>query len=513
VKNLIRSLGLLSVLSLVSQGSWAALKCGNFSLVQDPNKSTEEFLETRRQIKIQGTQIPYVAKAGYLPLIGENGEQTACIFFTSYHVQAVQNQNRPVTFVFNGGPGSASIWLHVGSYGPVRLDLGKDGLHFSPQAQLIENDQSILDATDLVYIDPVNTGYSRPAPGHDVKEFYGIQNDGRSVAQFIREYLMFFKRQRSPVYIAGESYGTIRAAVISRMLQSDYAINVNGIVLISSALGMNIGDNGPNENDVSIALSLPSYAVGAQYYHKIGGQYADLPVEALYNRVKNYALGEYSDALKKGEDLSEEERSKTEENLAAMTGLSLSYIRSRDLRIKLFDFVGELLRDQGLLVSYHDLRVSGPIPTEESSAVNESSPFLYDAGMSFTTPMLEYFSSTFGIDSLMPYHVLINNNGWSRAATTERGYADAMEDLKVAMQFNKNLRVLVASGVYDPVTPPAFAEYNLKHLGLRSAKGRIKFLTLPGGHMSYLEERSRAQLRSEWEDLYSNDGSFLSRQE
>ena len=304
--------------------------------------------QTKHAITLDGKKIDYVATAGTMVLKDEDGKPQASVFYTAYIKTGEDAATRPVTFCFNGGPGSSSVWLHMGAFGPRRVAFTDDGQPLPPPARLVENEGSLLDLTDLVFIDPVSTGFSRAADEKNAKQFHGVQEDLTSVGEFIRLYTTRAGRWKSPKYLAGESYGTTRAAALANHLQSRLGMRLNGVLLVSAVL--NFGTIRFDEgNDLPYALYLPGYAATAWYHKKLEpGLQKEL--KATLAEAEAFAKGEYQQALHKGLDLSDVERKAVAAKVAKYTGLSEEFVLRNDLRVEGQRFMRELLRDRGRTV-------------------------------------------------------------------------------------------------------------------------------------------------------------------
>jgi carboxypeptidase C (cathepsin A) len=324
--------------------------------VEEPPE--EKVSMTHHSININGMTLNYTAFAGYLPMKDEMGKLKANIFFTSYTKDGeVDKSQRPITFAFNGGPGAASVFLHLGALGPKRILLTEKGEALPPPYKLVDNAYTWLDFTDLVFIDPVGTGYSRAAPGEDPKQFWGVKEDIQSVGEFIRLYLTKYNRWLSPKFIAGESYGTTRAAGLSSHLQNKLSINLNGIVLISEALNFQAIVFAPG-NDLPYILFLPTYTSTAWYHKKLLPELQS-NLQKTLEEAEQFTLNEYVLALAQGDLLSEAERDKIVEKLAHYTGLQKHYIQNSNLRIRQDSFMKELLRNEHRRIGILDSRITG----------------------------------------------------------------------------------------------------------------------------------------------------------
>src|SRR5215470_15841895 len=299
---------------------------------------------THHEIRAGGVLIRYTATAGYMPMKDEAGKLKANIFYMAYTRDGVAPGRRPITFTFNGGPGSSSVWLHLGAIGPRRVVMGDNGEPLPPPYRLVDNEYSWLAFTDLVFIDPVTTGYSRPAPGEKPEQFHGVQEDIESVGEFIRLYTTRYARWASPKFLAGESYGTTRAAGLSGYLQDRFGMYLNGIVLISSILNFQTADFNVG-NDLPYVLFLPSYTTTAWYHKKLVPE-LQADFHKAVEESEKFALNDYTLALMQGARLPDAERQKTVAKLARYTGLSPKFIELNDLRVALPRFTKELLREE-----------------------------------------------------------------------------------------------------------------------------------------------------------------------
>jgi carboxypeptidase C (cathepsin A) len=457
-----------------------------------PSEHAQDKLSvTHHSVTINGATINYDATAGTITMKDEEGKPRADFFFVSYVKQpADQPATRRITFVFNGGPGAAAVWLHLGAVGPYRVKLGDDGIPGPPPHSLIVNDQTWLDLCDLVFIDPVGTGFSRPAPGQKGDEFYGVQQDLDSVGDFIRLYLTRYQRWSSPKFLAGESYGTTRAAGLSAHLMNRYGIDLNGIILISTVL--NLQTLSPSDgNDLPYALYLPSYTSIALYHKKL--QSAD--PDKLRDEVSRYALGDYLTALAQGSGLSKPARADVVDHLARYTGLPADLIDKANLRIDPTFFRKQLLNDQRLILGRFDARLTGedPDPTDQDAD--------YDPSLSLYLPV---YSSTFNdyirrelnYESDLPYEVLNGRIGPWDFGKAGMGYLDVTHWLREAMLDNPHLRVLVAAGYDDLATPFLAADYTFDHLDPTGRlRGNVTQTFYPSGHMVYHDPGSLVKLK------------------
>src|SRR5512136_1583854 len=373
----------------------------------------DNLVETRHKIVIGGKEIKYTVTAGTIVLKEETADREkesegekpkAAFFFIAYTKDGVANKSiRPLTFSFNGGPGSSSVWLHLGLLGPRRVVMGDAGNLLPPPYGLTDNEFSLLDRTDLVFIDPVSTGYSRPVEGQKAREFHGFKKDIETVGDFIRLYTTRYGRWLSPKFLAGESYGTTRAAGLSGYLQDRHGMYLNGIMLISSILNFQTTDFHTG-NDLPYILFLPTYTATAWYHHRLSEDLEkDLP--ATLAEVEAFAMGDYANALMQGDDLQDEERLLIARKLARYTGLSEDYIDSTNLRIEIFRFTKELLRHAKRTVGRLDSRFKG-IDRDSAGEYFEFDPSMSNITGPYTATLNDYVRGELKYESDLPYEIL-----------------------------------------------------------------------------------------------------------
>ena len=461
-----------------------------------PPAPEEKAVPTKHTLRIGGQEIKYTATAGTLLLKLEDGTPKASVFYIAYTKDDVSDASqRPVTFTFNGGPGSSSVWLHLGAFGPRRVQMGDAGALLPPPYKLVDNDSSLLDVTDLVFIDPVSTGYSRAVPGEPPKQFHGIEEDVQSVGEFIRLYTTRSKRWASPKFLAGESYGTTRAAGLSGYLQQRYGMYLNGIVLISSILNFQTAefDSG---NDLPYILHLPTYTAIAWYHKRLAADLqADL--QKTLSESRRFAAGEYADALMAGDLLAPARRAEIAQKLARFTGLSPDYIERSRLRIHIQRFTKELLRSEGRSVGRLDGRFTG-MDRDAASATPDYDPSYAAILGPYTAVLNEYVRGDLKYESDLPYEILTGRvRPWSYAPYENR-YVDVAETLRGAMTQNPFLRAFVAKGYYDLATPFFAAEYTFDHLGLDpSLRSHLSGGYYESGHMMYVHPPSLLKLKQD----------------
>ncbi len=449
--------------------------------------------ETAHTVTIGGKRVAYTARAGHLVLKEEEGKKQASFFSIAYVRSGVKDTStRPVVFSFNGGPGSSSVWLHLGAFGPRRVELGPQGEPLPAPGRLVDNEHSLLDVADLVFIDPVSTGYSRAIPEEEAKQYHHFRRDIESVGEFIRLWLTRNDRWDSPKFIAGESYGTTRSAALAGHLLNRHGMYFNGLILVSAILNFGTApfdtktwtfDRG---NDVPYIVFLPTYAATAWFHGRLPTDLQKLPLRRLLDEVEAWASTDYSVALLRGSRLSDTERAEVAATLARYTGLSTEYVNRCDLRIEILWFCKELLRDIRRTVGRIDSRYTG-IDRFPAGAMMETDPSL-DATLGvYTSALNGYVRGELGYESDLPYEILTERvNPWDYEEF-KNAYVDVSETLREAMSRNRFMRVFVANGYYDLATPHFATEHTLAHLGLDAElAGNVEMAYYEGGHMMYV---------------------------
>ncbi len=472
----------------------------------------DNLVETHHSFTLHGQEIHYSVTCGTLVLKEESekkgeaageseGEKPrASIFFVAYTRDQVEERHkRPLTFSFNGGPGSSSVWLHLGLLGPRRVSMDKDGFAFPPPYTLVDNAFSLLDETDLVFIDPVSTGFSRAVPGEKPKQFHGFKKDIESVGDFIRLYTTRYGRWTSPKFLIGESYGTTRAAGLSGYLQERHGMYLNGIMLISSILNFQTADFHTG-NDLPYILFLPTYCATAWYHHRLNDE-LERDLRAALDEAEAFALGDYAHALLQGADLPEEERLVVVRKLARLTGLSEDYIERARLRIEIFRFTKELLRHEHRTVGRLDSRFKG-IDRDSAGENFEYDPSMNNIAGPYTATFNDYVRGELKFESDLPYEILSERvYPWSYAEF-ENEYVNVGETLRKAMTTNPHLKVYVANGYYDLATPYLATHYTFNHLGLdRTLAPNLRMGHFEAGHMMYIHIPSLEKLKGELVDF------------
>ncbi len=462
-----------------------------------PPVPEEKIIQTKHSVKIGGQEIKYTATGGTILLKLEDGTPKASIFYVAYTKDDVSDASqRTLTFSFNGGPGSSSVWLHLGLFGPRRVQMGDAGTLLPPPYKLVDNDVSLLDISDLVFIDPVSTGYSRAVPGETPQQFHGVTPDVESVADFIRLYTTRNKRWSSPKFLAGESYGTTRAAGLSGYLQQRYGMYLNGIVLISAILNFETAEFDTG-NDLPYILYLPTYTAIAWYHKKLPSDLQSGDVQKAVEESRKFAVGEYADALMAGDALPAARRAEIEQKLARLTGLSPDYIDRTNLRIEIQRFTKELLRSERRTVGRIDARFTG-IDRDAAGERPEFDPSIAAIIGPYSGMLNDYVRNDLKFDSDLPYEVLTGRvRPWSYAPYENR-YVNVAETLRSAMTQNPFLHVFVAKGYYDLATPFFAADYTFDHLGLDPAlRSHLSGAYYEAGHMMYVHPPSLNKLKAD----------------
>jgi len=496
---------LLSAMAVARNGTDHPPEMADLDIARAP--VAEQTMPRRGSVTVAGKRIDYTVTTGTLTIRNDDGEPIASMFYVGYVADnAAGSRPRPVTFVFNGGPGSSSMWLHIGSFGPVRVDTPTDRITPPAPFNIVQNPDSLIDRTDLVFIDMLGTGLSRPLGNASGKDFWGVDQDIDLFASTIQRYVTINGRWNSPKFLLGESYGTLRGAGLVHVLQ-ERGMQMNGIILLSSILNYGIGTPGYDQRYVTW---LPSYAATAWYHQRLHQRPDTL--EPFLTEVREYARGPYLSALAKGDDLGEAERNQVAQQLSRYTGLSVEFLIRNRLRVELGRFRKELLRDTSRTVGRLDARFLG---TDADDAASEPE---YDATMpaiggAYVAAINHYLFDTLGYRSELFYRPNVYR-GISAAGGWDQGHrapgsgwkmpaANTALDLARAMRENPHLKVLSLNGYYDLATPFYGAEYDLNHMKLAPELRRnITITYYESGHMIYIHPESMKALRRDLVEFY-----------
>jgi carboxypeptidase C (cathepsin A) len=448
---------------------------------------------THHSITARGKTINYTATVAQMPLKNAEGETEAHIFYMAYTMDGASDvSKRPLTFCFNGGPGSASMWVHMGGMGPRSPKLMPNGAMPPPPYQMMDNQDTWLDMTDLVFIDPVGTGYSRAKTIEVAKRMNGVQGDIQSVGEFMRLYVTRNQRELSPLFIAGESYGTFRAAGLAGYLV-DRGLAFNGIVLIGTTL--NLETIWSRSDDLVYELEFPTYAADAWYHHKVAPEFQKKDLKSFVKQAETFALTDYANALSKGDELSPAERKEMIEKLVSYTGLEASWIDQSNLRWDVSHFTRQLLQDKHETIGRYDGRLTGasPLNTGETSEYDPSSTEITPP---FTAVFQNYIHGELGYKTDMYYYPSGGIQPWDYGV--QNGFGDTTSMLKNALTKNPYMKVLVEAGYYDLATPVFAVQYTFTHMGLNpDMHKRISWAYYPAGHMLYIDRESHDKMHKD----------------
>ena len=482
---------------------------GRAAATSDDSAMKETSSVTEHTIRLGGQVIPYRATAGTIQIRNDAGEPIGLMYAVAYTRTDVRDPStRPVSFFYNGGPGSASMWLHMGAFGPRRVATPDGEFTAPPPYQLVDNTESLLDKTDMVFIDAMGTGYSHVTGKGKASDFDGIDEDMTSFGQFINTWISRNDRWNSPKFLMGESYGTFRSAVLGNYLHNRYSMHLNGIVLISSVLDLSSITFGAGDDRV-YQYYLPSYAAVAWYHKALKDRPAK--VDAFVEEARQYARGDYATALFKGDRIPPAEAAAVAKRLSYFTGLSEDYLLKAHLRVTLGQFNVELLRERGLTTGRIDARFTGYTRDllSESAQGDPEGPAV---GGAFTALLNQYNHDELKFGMNEEYHNTSGGNGswnWTRGGRGGRGgfpgAPNVLGDLAQAMVTNPRLLVEVENGYFDMATPFFATEFTMDHLDLPDAlKGHVQEKYYESGHMIYLNDASRAK-------LHDNIAAFVDR--
>ncbi len=455
-----------------------------------------EHVTTQHTATIGGQRIDYDATVGDVILTDGDGNPTAAVYYTAYTRKGVRDAaQRPITFAYNGGPGSSSIWVQMGAFGPKRVDIPDTEHAPPPPYHLVDNQYSPLDVTDLVFIDPVGTGFSHPLGKATGKDFWGVDQDVQSLAQFISKYLSQSGRWNSPRYLLGESYGTTRSAALVNYLQGRDNMDFNGVILLSEVLDFGTINFKPG-NELPYILYLPSYAAVAWYHDALPDKPAQL--RPFLDQVEHFATTDYAQALLAGSTLDAQTRARILDQLHRFTGLDKAYLEKADLRVNASEFEKELMREKGVVIGRLDARFTGPT----MDRLAERAPYdpqSADISSAYTSLWNDYLHNELDFGQEMTYHVSGRVQPWDWSHGQSRGwpgFTNVAVDLSEALQYNTNLHVLLNSGLFDLATPYYASEYTMDHLGLPAdLQSHVQIREYQAGHMMYVNPASLEKLK------------------
>ncbi len=462
---------------------------------------------TDHSLQINGKTIKYTATAGTLILKDKEGNPEASMDYFAYVAKDIKGNQRPITFAFNGGPGSSSIWLHMGAFGPKRIVIADTTQTPPPPYNIVDNQFSILDKSDLVMIDPVGTGFSKALGKKKNEDFWGVDADIESLSNFIKEYVSENGRWNSPKYLIGESYGTTRGAGIINYLQSNDHMSFNGIVLISTAMDISSLFDGLTGQELPYALYLPTFTAVAWYHHKLPDQNVELI--PLLQKARKFALSDYIDALLKGNSISEQERNDIAEKLHDYTGLPKDYILQANLRIQEGEFTQELLHNQRETVGRIDARFKG-FTFDPLSQYADYDPLFPAVSPAYTAAFLNYIHTDLNFGKDMDYSVLtglFSKWKWKHSAPSgERQFVvNTSVDLAYAIDLNPYLKVLVMQGYFDLATPFLATEYTVSHMNLsKQLRSNVEIKYYQAGHMMYIHKPSLEKMKQDLDGFYDS---------
>jgi carboxypeptidase C (cathepsin A) len=454
-----------------------------------PDKASQ----TSHMIRLDGREIKFTATAGTVPIRLDDGKVAARMFFVAYTKDGEDAKTRPVSFLYNGGPGSASVWLHMGSFAPRKARMAEEGFQPPPPYQLVDNENSLIDVSDLVFVDAIDTGYSRAMPGVDNAQFHGQDGDIRAFGEFIAEYLRTYNRYPSPKFLIGESYGTIRSGGLSQELQSRHGIELNGIVLVSALMTYQTLSPAPN-NDVAYAVQIQTFAATAWYHKKLPADLQAKSLTQVVDEARTFAFGEYMAALTKGNTLSDAERNAMAQKLARFTGLSPAYFLAANLRVDSGRFRKELLRDRRLMVGRLDGRFTA-LDADAAGERQEFDPSNTALSGPYVAMFQDYVKNVLKWETELHYPTSGNVRPWKYV---ENRYMDMTDALRSTMAKNPFLKVFVVCGYFDMATYVGGAEFNFTHLGYdRQITDRVSFGYYDAGHMMYIRPSAQAKLKQD----------------
>jgi carboxypeptidase C (cathepsin A) len=466
--------------------------------------AVEDAQPVRRSIPFHGHTLAYTVTPGHLTIRNDKGEPTASMFYVAYTIPSASGRPRPVTFLFNGGPGSSTMWLHMGSFGPMKVDAANPETIPGPPFRYGPNPDTLLDISDLVFIDAPTTGLSRAIGKAEPKDFFGVDKDLDVFTRTIERYLTRYQRWNSPKFIIGESYGTTRAAGLSTSLL-DAGVQLNGITFVSTVF--NFADF---QGDQSLINFLPTYAADAWYHGKIPNK---PPLEDFLQQARDFASGPYAAALQRGAMLTDEERQSIAQRMAQLTGLSADYIIRSNLRVQPNRFQRELLRDRHEVIGRIDSRYVGSEPDNVGEGADYDPQGSAITG-AFVGALHDYLFRDLGYKTDLTYRpnnysgIYGGDSNWDfthKAPDGEQQIADTSADLANAIRQNPRMKILSVNGYYDLATPFHGAEYEFKHMALEpQLQANIRYEYYPAGHMMYVDPVSAHQLKADLAAFYAS---------
>jgi carboxypeptidase C (cathepsin A) len=494
IRNRIRRALAIALIGSALPASLAAPATALAAPADDEAKPATGYEANSASKKLSGTfggkRITYTATVQEQVLKGDDGTPKAAIVTMSY-IAEPRDTSRPVTFLYNGGPGSGSVWLQMGAFGPKRVAIPSEAQDDGgPPYPILDNPDSLLDVTDIVFIDPVGTGFSHAIGDTDPNDYWGVTADAKSVAAVIRKWLGENGRWNSPKFLGGESYGTTRSAAVVRELEGGYNdVGLNGVILISTILDFAAGAD-TEGNELSYITNLPTMTATAHYHGKVQGS----SVEALVEEARQFAIGPYAAALLKGQALPDAERASVRAELARLTGLSEAYLDRADLRVTPGRFYKELLRDRGLTVGRLDSRYTG-VDYDSAGEYPDNDPSFYGIDAGYAAAINSWLRDDIGYETERQYVTIGGVGDWDwklQGGRDTNAYLSVAPYLGKALRENSDMRIFVGQGWYDFATPFFAAEYSLSRTGFDPS--RIEFQYYDSGHMMYIRDQDRAKL-------------------
>lgn len=453
----------------------------------------EKVSTTSHTTRLDGRDIKYTATTGTIPIRLDNGQIAARMFFVAYTRDGEDAKTRPISFLYNGGPGAATIWLHMGSFAPKHVQMADDGFQPAPPFHLEDNESSLIDVTDMVFVDAISTGFSRTAPGVSAQQFHGQTGDIRAFGEFINDWLITYNRMASPKYLIGESYGTIRSAGLSAELQQRHGIDLNGIALISSLLTYQTLSPSA-DNDVAYAANIETFTADAWYHKKLPGDLQAMSIKQVVDQSRTFAFGDYMAALTKGNTLTDAEKAAMAQKLARFTGLSPQFILNANLRVSAERFRKELLRDKRLALG----RLDGRFTSIDADAAGEREEFdISNQALQgpYTAMFQDYLKNDLKWESDLHYPSSGDVRPWTY---DQNRYMDMTEALRGTMTRNPFLKVFVAFGYYDMATVMGGSEFNFTHLAYdKQVTDRVSYGYYEAGHMIYIRPSAHKALKND----------------